>query len=188
MTEGRATGIPSIQKALKENGSGNATIETDEDRTYFLMTIPCHQDMANPSKLAIGSDIQHDIDERLLQTLGQASVQAQEVVHQNVIIDKHQLLQLLGQISVQVWDKSKAQIDKLWLAKALIDTICVLEKEDVSAQHLNQTLSYGDIKDLKRKILIPLINMGYVAMTNPDKPTSSKQKYTLTDIGRQLFE
>ena len=41
LTEGRATGIPTIQKALKDNGSAAAVIDTDDDRTYFLMTIPC---------------------------------------------------------------------------------------------------------------------------------------------------
>lgn len=43
MTEGRATSIPTIQKHLKLNGNSPATIETDEDRTYFLMTIPCRK-------------------------------------------------------------------------------------------------------------------------------------------------
>ena len=42
LTEGRATGIPTIQDELKVNGSPRATIETDEERTYFLIDIPCH--------------------------------------------------------------------------------------------------------------------------------------------------
>ena len=42
LTEGRATGIPTIQDELKDNGSPQATIETDEERTYFLIDIPCH--------------------------------------------------------------------------------------------------------------------------------------------------
>ncbi|MBR1527554.1 MAG: putative DNA binding domain-containing protein [Prevotella sp.] len=44
LTEGRATGIPTIQEELRENGSPQATIETDEERTYFLIDIPCHPD------------------------------------------------------------------------------------------------------------------------------------------------
>lgn len=44
LTEGRATGIPTIQKELRDNGSPQATIETDEERTYFLIDIPCHPD------------------------------------------------------------------------------------------------------------------------------------------------
>lgn len=42
LTEGRATGIPTIQDELQWNGSPQATIETDEERTYFLIDIPCH--------------------------------------------------------------------------------------------------------------------------------------------------
>lgn len=42
LTEGRATGIPTIQDELQANGSPQATVETDEERTYFLIDIPCH--------------------------------------------------------------------------------------------------------------------------------------------------
>ena len=42
LTAGRATGIPTIQHELKANGSTQSTIETDEERTYFLIDIPCH--------------------------------------------------------------------------------------------------------------------------------------------------
>lgn len=41
-TEGRATGIPTVQEELKANGSPRAKIETDEERSYFLIDIPCH--------------------------------------------------------------------------------------------------------------------------------------------------
>lgn len=44
LTEGRATGIPTIQDGLQANGSPSAKIETDEERTYFLIDIPCHPD------------------------------------------------------------------------------------------------------------------------------------------------
>lgn len=42
LAEGRATGIPTIQSALEANGSPRAVIETDDDRTFFLIDIPCH--------------------------------------------------------------------------------------------------------------------------------------------------
>ena len=42
LTGGRATGIPTVQEELEANGSPRATIETDEERTYFLIDIPCH--------------------------------------------------------------------------------------------------------------------------------------------------
>lgn len=44
LTEGRGTGIPTIQKELAKNGSPLATFETDEERSFFLIDIPCHKD------------------------------------------------------------------------------------------------------------------------------------------------
>ncbi len=42
LTEGRATGIPTIRKALLNNGSQLASFDTDEDRSFFKVTIPIH--------------------------------------------------------------------------------------------------------------------------------------------------
>ena len=44
LTEGRGTGLPTIHRELKKNGSPDAYIETDPDRTYFIISIPCHRD------------------------------------------------------------------------------------------------------------------------------------------------
>ena len=43
LSEGRATGIPTIQDELRKNGSVPARIETDDERTYFLIEIPCRE-------------------------------------------------------------------------------------------------------------------------------------------------
>lgn len=47
LTEGRSTGIPTIQNVLKTNGSPRAIVVTDEERTFFRITIPCHEDAGN---------------------------------------------------------------------------------------------------------------------------------------------
>lgn len=47
LTEGRCTGIPTIQNELVKNGSPRASIETDEERSYFLMFIPVHEGCGN---------------------------------------------------------------------------------------------------------------------------------------------
>ena len=57
MTEGRSTGIPTIQNVLENNGSPRATVITDEDRTFFRITIPCHEAAGN-----IIADIAHKDD------------------------------------------------------------------------------------------------------------------------------
>ena len=43
LTEGRSTGVPTIQEKLRANGSPRAVFETDEDRLAFLVTIPVHE-------------------------------------------------------------------------------------------------------------------------------------------------
>lgn len=42
LTEGRSTGVPTIQEKLAVNGSPRATFETTEDRLTFLIHIPVH--------------------------------------------------------------------------------------------------------------------------------------------------
>ena len=43
LTEGRSTGVPTIQTKLAENGSPRAIFETTDDRLTFLVTIPVHE-------------------------------------------------------------------------------------------------------------------------------------------------
>lgn len=43
LIEGRNTGVPTILKALKENGSPLPIFETDEDRSYFTVTLKIHE-------------------------------------------------------------------------------------------------------------------------------------------------
>lgn len=61
LTEGRATGIPTIQNVLRDNGSPQATIETDEGRTYFLIDIPCHPKFATGKVFLNTNDVKEDV-------------------------------------------------------------------------------------------------------------------------------
>lgn len=184
LSEGRATGIPTIQKHLRLNGSSEATIETDENRTYFQLTIPCHPQFGNDIANSSHNQIKNH---RLEQILGQSFVQVHESVYQCVINKKEELEQILEQMFVQVWDKSKFLPNVPRLAQATIDLLCLLKNESMGANALNSAIDYGETYELKRKILLPLISLGYIEMTIPDKPTSAKQKYRLTDKGRKLF-
>jgi len=53
LTEGRSTGVPTIQEKLADNGSPRATFETTEDRLTFLIHIPIHPGCEN-NPLSIG--------------------------------------------------------------------------------------------------------------------------------------
>ncbi|MCD8200588.1 MAG: putative DNA binding domain-containing protein, partial [Clostridia bacterium] len=46
LVEGRNTGIPTILKAMKDNGSPLPTFKTDENRTYLRVILPVHKGFA----------------------------------------------------------------------------------------------------------------------------------------------
>lgn len=50
LTEGRSTGVPTIQAKLAENGSPRAIFETTDDRLTFLVTIPIHEGCSDSSE------------------------------------------------------------------------------------------------------------------------------------------
>jgi ATP-dependent DNA helicase RecG len=45
-----------------------------------------------------------------------------------------------------------------------------------------------DRTKFRNQVLKPLLDAGFIEMTIPDKPTSSKQKYRLTEKGRQIVK
>ena len=53
-----------------------------------------------------------------------------------------------------------------------------------SRQELQVLLQLSDRKNFRTSYLQPAINESYIALTIPDKPTSSKQKYYLTEKGK----
>ncbi len=48
LCEGRATGIPIMIKEMLANGSPRPVFDTDDDRTFFLVTLPVHPQWINP--------------------------------------------------------------------------------------------------------------------------------------------
>jgi len=56
LTEGRGTGIPTILRAMKENGSPAPEFRTDDDHTYFATVLPIH-----PDAKAAAADLHADL-------------------------------------------------------------------------------------------------------------------------------
>lgn len=60
LTEGRSTGVPTIQTKLAENGSPRAIFETTDDRLTFLVTISVHEGCSESSETdVLGSETHH---------------------------------------------------------------------------------------------------------------------------------
>lgn len=51
LTEGKATGIPAIRKAMKTNGSPEPEYNTDEDRSFFHVILPVHPAFLDSTKV-----------------------------------------------------------------------------------------------------------------------------------------
>ncbi len=56
---------------------------------------------------------------------------------------------------------------------------------EMTRQQLKEALGLKDDEHFRKTYLLPALEAGLVEMTIPDKPRSSKQKYRLTDKGRQ---
>ena len=65
------------------------------------------------------------------------------------------------------------------LDKCLIDT---------GITELMEIAGRTDRTKFRNQVLNPLIKAGFLEMTVPDKPSSSKQKYRVTEKGRDLLE
>lgn len=190
LTEGRATGIPTIQKHLKLNGNRPAVIETDDNRTYFLLTIPCREDMIG---LNDADNNNHNTTTMSSPTI--SSLLENRLVNRDLQVYianikdfesfKSRLESLISQVYLQVWEKAKTN-QSLLIADVVL-LFLRLSNENITSGQLLNGANVDSLYKLKRYILEPAISAGYIEMSNPDKPTSSKQNYRLTQSGLNLF-
>jgi ATP-dependent DNA helicase RecG len=61
LTEGRSTGIPTIQEELQKNGSPRATIETNEERSFINVFIPIHEGCGDTVILNVPQGVPQDV-------------------------------------------------------------------------------------------------------------------------------
>ena len=107
LSEGRATGIPTIQDELRRNGSPRATIETDSQRSYFLITIPCHPDFVGQTSLSPLAALNDTLNDTLKQRL----TRLLELLVTNPSIPKKELAVHLGVSTATISRDLKLLID-----------------------------------------------------------------------------
>ncbi|WP_276499873.1 RNA-binding domain-containing protein [Pontibacter litorisediminis] len=72
LTEGRATGIPTIKRVLENNGSPAPTFRTDEDRTFFEVELFCHPAFIEDSLVGgdqVSDQVSDQVEEELAREL-----------------------------------------------------------------------------------------------------------------------
>ncbi len=148
-----------IHKALEENGSPRAQIETDEERSFFRITLAIHPEFEGRPVSAVPA-VKMGLIGRLKIFISndQAGNQTgNQAVDDESLLGMERILQLLAQ--------GEAKKEPL------------LEAVPVS----NQTKNV-------RRYLDPLEATGLIEKTLPEKPTSPKQQYRLTSLGKTLIQ
>ncbi|HEY5536241.1 MAG TPA: RNA-binding domain-containing protein [Ignavibacteria bacterium] len=177
LTEGRATGVPSILKSLEKNGSPKPILETDNDRTYFKTTLKIH------SSFSVGGQGKE-------QAWEQVSVQVSEQANLAIINNIDEILKAYEEFGEQVSEQVREQVKNKVNINKLDNLIKILTysqnehiKEDILA-NIGLGKSYLNYK----RYVFPLVNQDLLCLTIPDKPKSPNQKYKTTEKGLKLLE
>ena len=85
LTEGRSTGVPTIQEKLAANGSPRATFETTEDRLTFLIHIPVHAGCRSKSLLEMDSATTERTTEKTNETTEKTTESTTETTTEKII-------------------------------------------------------------------------------------------------------
>lgn len=172
LTEGRATGIPTIQLKLAQNGSPAAHIETDEDRSYFLIDIPCHPHFSESSTPSIQESEKRARIESLSKVLNEfLRAYNKQFVETDENNCPKSVLSLYND-------------DELTIAASLLDSL----ETPHSSKELMVLSSQTNRSRMLNRYLKPLIRRGLIQLTLPHIPNSSKQQYMLTSLGMELLK
>nr|WP_241490099.1 ATP-binding protein [Pseudomonas syringae] len=65
-----------------------------------------------------------------------------------------------------------------------VEKLIVLVNGDIKRIELQHHLKLADAEHFRKHYLLPALEQGVLAMTIPEKPTSSNQRYRLTSLGK----
>ena len=187
LTEGKATGFPLIKDEMARNGSPEPVFYTDEERTLFLVTLPCHPELqvtksgpkSGPKLIREEVDmiLSKEIDSEVLGILLDYDIS--EV--RDYVRDQLVNMSLTKAVTKSVTKPVTKSVTKL------IDLIDFFSEER-SREELFSFLEIGNQTKNFNTNIKPLLENRILEMTLPDKPNSQHQKYRLTTKGKQLLK
>jgi ATP-dependent DNA helicase RecG len=198
LTEGRATGIPTILKSLKDNGSPMPKFNTDDDRTYFEVELFMHPAFSIQKSILVNlQNVRWDLEgiNILLNNIVDKSESgiAGGIVG-NQANDQANWVQSIENQSIKAFgllDSNQASTIARGIAGGIAEKlIAVVEmaKVPISRKELLLGLSLVNNANNFETYIQPLVEKNWLTMTIPDKPTSPNQKYLTTLKGRLVLE
>lgn len=164
LTEGRGTGLPIIHSSMEENGSPPPVFETDENNAYFLCILPIHP-------LAPNAQDKRVIDE------------SKSIAKK--VNDLNKINTYLSLSVSKIGDRDREAIrEEINDMTKIVLSYCIKPK---SRDEIFVKIGlYKNTKNFQYHIK-PLIDLGWLYFTIPNKLTSRDQKYYTTDLGKKLL-
>jgi ATP-dependent DNA helicase RecG len=181
LTEGRGTGFPTIRNAMKENNAPEPIFETDEQSTYFLTVL-----MAKEQISVTTENIPFNNLEELSHFLNTESDLARDQAKTSDSKEKPNLEKLFSEWSDQASDQAVQIIENDLNDKAL--TILNILDEPKKRVEILEHINLSNHSRNREKYLDPLVKLGWIEMTIPEKRTHQDQKYKRSIQGEILHK
>jgi ATP-dependent DNA helicase RecG len=93
LTEGRSTGIPTMYKLMRQNGSPDPIFETDEDRNYFLTILFIHPQVTinKNAKIIINEPVNEPVNEPINEPVNDRQKEILRLIEKNRAISISEL-------------------------------------------------------------------------------------------------
>ena len=181
LTEGRGTGLPTIHRELKKNGSPDAYIETDPDRTYFIISIPCHRDFVT-DELVVDKN-GNVVGKDWVTKLGQSWVSEDDAAKAIKAINKQYHTELTASKAASITASKAAST-----AASIIRLLDALLFNDFSTRQLflKASIPYNDTS--RKKYVNFLVELGLIAWDPKLSKRSPNQTLHLTDLGKAVLQ
>ena len=175
LTEGKATGIPVIRDEMSKNGNPEPVFYTDEERTLFLVTLPCHIDWLVTK--SVTKLTREDVDVIMMESL------SFEVLNNLLIKDISNVRDYIREkiVTMPVTKSVTKSVTKI------IELTEYLAIEKTREEILGFLEMGNQTKNFNANIK-PLLDYDIIELTVPDKPKSRNQKYRLTSKGKKLLK
>jgi ATP-dependent DNA helicase RecG len=197
LTEGRATGIPTIIKELRENGSPEPKFITDNDYTCFEVELFIHPEfeiklpfVPKENVLATLDSIDAVLDQLLNHYgLNSAAVTDSAIAGFLVGVQAYELESIENQVKEAIANVDNAIVGAIASAiaenerKILVKALVPSDRE-LLLTHIGVTNHRKNYENY----MLPMVSKGWLSMTIPNKPTSPKQKYLTTLKGKLILE